>query len=48
MLKDKELPGQEVGWEFGFLSDFLNGLTKRKARSKTPDAGFRQGRRKHN
>lgn len=27
MLKDKGLQGQCIGWEFGFLSDFLNRLS---------------------
>lgn len=26
MLKDKGLQGLSIGWEFGFLSDFLNRL----------------------
>jgi hypothetical protein len=38
MLEDKALGGQSVGWEFGFLSDFLNGSAERKWRTKTGKA----------
>jgi hypothetical protein len=30
MLEDKALGGLRVGWEFGFLSDFLNGKDVRE------------------
>jgi hypothetical protein len=40
LLKDKGLAGQKLGWEFGFLSDFLNEMQGRMSWLEAPEYGF--------
>ena len=40
LLKDRGLAGQKLGWEFGFLSDFLNEMQGRMSWLEAPEYGF--------
>jgi len=39
-VKNLGLAGQKLGWEFGFLSDFLNEMQGRMSWLEAPEYGF--------